>query len=271
MEYCEVRITAAADAMQIIPAILDDMDFEGFVEEDDYLLAYIPADQFNRKKLDEALKPFKAEWIARKMEDRNWNKEWEQSFSPVALGNEVLIRAGFHAPRPGFRHEIVIQPQMAFGTGHHNTTWLMMSLMLSRDLQGKTVMDYGSGTGILAILAEKLGAAHVLAFDNDKQAVKNGHDNLELNNSKNIELKAGVIDNFKGQQFDVVLGNLTRNTILETLPAINYCCCKNGFFIASGFYTYDLTRIAETAEQNGFSLQEKARKDDWAAAVFVKN
>jgi ribosomal protein L11 methyltransferase len=276
MDYQEVSIKSSfPDAYDILTAVLAEIGFESFDDEGGTLKAYIPENTFDTKLLEETLSQYRElflfEYSIRKIPYQNWNAVWESNFQPISIENKLRVRAVFHTPDPGYPLELIIQPKMSFGTGHHATTWLVMNAMLDLDFHGKKVMDFGTGTGILAILANKLGASDVWAVDNDPQCTENARENFELNHTNDIHIATGDISAFSEPVFDIIIGNITRNVIIEFIADISAKLQHSGLFIASGFYEDDIRILKEEADKHGLKLLKTNLKDKWCMAVFQKN
>ena len=232
------------------------------------LKAYIRTELFNEAKLAFLLTlrdpHVTASWSALEIADRNWNAEWESSFQPVEVGDFVRIRADFHEAKPGFTHDLIITPRMAFGTGHHATTRMMVQAMQGLDLTGKKVCDLGCGTGVLAILAERLGAKEVLAIDIDPGAVENARHNAELNGCHAITVEKGVADSLKGLTFDAILANIERNVLLEAMPLLVAAMRPGAALFLSGFVPGDRHMLAQRAKDHGLELAERMQEGEWA-------
>lgn len=263
-----VHIPATGEQAEIVMALLVGLGYEGFWEAEDEVQAFIPQSQFEEDELHETLEPLQLSYSIEVQEPVNWNEEWERNFQPVDVEERVLVRAPFHQPQPQYEHEIIVMPKMAFGTGHHATTWQVMRLMLEHDWSGKQVFDFGTGTGILAVLAEQLGAAQVLAVDNDPQAVENAREVMELNGCTRITVNEGTIAASKGYTYDCILGNITRNILIEYMPRIRQALKENGLFIASGFHPQDLPLVQDAAANEGLQLLHHTTRNEWVAAQF---
>lgn len=274
--YIEFTFVSESEyAYEILTAELADLGFESFSEENGELKAYIQKDIFDENALDETLTrllhKFPFRYSQKEIAPQNWNAVWESNFSDIRVEDRLRVRAVFHEPDPSYPIEIIIQPKMSFGTGHHATTWLVMSEMLEIDFQDKTVFDFGTGTGILAILAEKLGAADIYAVDNDPQCIENCNENFELNGTYGIRLALGDITAVpEGKNFDIIIGNITRNVILQFLPQIRARLEPGGLFLASGFYEDDLAILSSEASALGMLLQRHRLRDKWCMAVFKR-
>lgn len=244
-------------------ALLAEQGFDGFVEEEDQLTAFIPELRFDQEAFEEVLEKFSIVTYTRSdIENINWNQQWEANFEPVYVEDFAGIRADFHPPLSGVAHEIVITPKMSFGTGHHATTWLVMKEMQSVDFTGKTVLDFGTGTGILAILAEQLGAASVLAIDNDEWSITNAEENLLRNHCERVSLeKMETLPT--GNQYDIVLANINLNVIVQHLPVLAAVTHPGSVVIFSGILHTDLAELQEACAKAGFRERHHARRGDW--------
>ncbi|RYD96899.1 MAG: 50S ribosomal protein L11 methyltransferase [Sphingobacteriales bacterium] len=200
--------------------------------------------------------------------ERNWNAEWEKNFPPVVVNDFVAVRAHFHEPIPGVRHELLITPKMSFGTGHHATTWQMMQAMESLDFNGKRVFDFGTGTGVLAILAEKLGASRVLAIDNDVWSLENAQENCERNGCTHVEVALSS-ELPEGETFDIVLANINRNVLLQYVDYLKKAVVPGGYLLLSGLLTEDRAIIEEAYGKAGFEARRYSEKTNWISLGFV--
>ncbi len=202
--------------------------------------------------------------------DKNWNELWERHFEPVIVGDFCAVRASFHAPIPGVAHQIVIDPKMAFGTGHHETTFTMIKLMQQVEFEGKAVLDFGCGTGVLAILASKLGAGRIDAVDIEAAAYENCLENCQVNEVVNVKVYHGDIDAVPPKPYDVILANINRNVILAALPTLAQRLLPGGILLSSGYLLADGETMAEAFHQHGFRIVQVARNNDWLAVKCVK-
>ncbi len=275
MNYIEVQLTVSAEYTDMLMAELAELGFESFVETDEGLEAYIPEPDFSEMGLHEMLARYQPvtaighSWKA--LEKKNWNEEWERSYEPIEVGRDVRVRAQFHEPDERFRYELLITPKMSFGTGHHETTWLVMNEQLSLPHQGLDVLDVGCGTGILAILARKLGAAELLAFDIDEWAVENTRENFSLNEiSESAEVFQGTITDVpEGRRFGGILANINRNILLNEIPRYVQHLLPAGWLVVSGFYETDAPDIIRCAEAQGLTCQRMQTRNQWATVVFT--
>lgn len=247
---------------------LGEIGYESFEETTGGLHAYIPSSKFDPAALSRLLTlrdpHVSVNWTSIEIPGRNWNAEWERSFQPVEVGKDVRIRADFHPHVEGFTHELVITPRMAFGTGHHATTRMMVKAMLDLDLAAKRVCDLGCGTGVLAILAERMDAATVDAIDIDQQAVDNAIDNVGRNGCTRIHVEKGVATFLQGKVYDAILANIERNTLLEAMQLMYDALDHGGALLLSGFVVTDRHMLAQMARDTGFELAERMNEGDWA-------
>jgi ribosomal protein L11 methyltransferase len=274
--YLEFSFSSDSEyAYEILTAELADLGFETFTEEAGELKAYIQKDVLDKTSLDETLTrllhKFPFSYTQKEIPPQNWNAVWESNFSDIVVEEKLRVRAVFHEPDPSYPTEIIIQPKMSFGTGHHATTWLVMNEMLALTFENKSVFDFGTGTGILAILAAKLGAADTWAVDNDPQCIENCRENFELNRTSGIHLALGDITALpEDKNFDIIIGNITRNVILQFLPQIRSHLKPDGLFLASGFYEDDLEIISGESFSLDMLLQRHMLRDKWCMAVFKR-
>ena len=256
------------DKKEILIALLSDMGFDGFEEEDKNLKAFIPSIKFDEDLFNTIIKINNVEYSKSIIKEENWNQKWESDFEPVAVNHPVtnkpfvFIRADFHQPNPSFLHDISITPKMSFGTGHHATTHLMVAHMSEIDFKNKTVIDFGTGTGVLAILAEKLGADQVTGIDNDDWSINNATENLLVNNCEKIQLiKAETVpEAVKGQ---IILANINLNIIKENIFAITNAAETNAVFLFSGIMFHDEDKIVTTLNEARLNIESIYRSGDW--------
>ena len=262
--------TESADQSERLIALLSEQDFEGFEEAPDHLKAFIAEDKFNEQAFEETINSFTAIAYSRSIvENINWNAAWENSYEPVVVGDFVAVRASFHEPMRNVAHEIIITPKMSFGTGHHTTTWLMMDQMKGISFDNKTVLDFGTGTGVLAILAEKLSAAKITAIDNDEWSIENAMENITANNCNKIVIeKAETIP--AGKQYDIILANINLNVILSNLAAIAKAAKPGAQLLFSGFLKDDESTMLAAFAENGFTLANTAERGDWTCIHATK-
>lgn len=276
MNHTEVSIEINSDFTEILTAELAEIGFESFVETDEGLSAYIPAEDFREDLLNEIIAKYQnttaiaCSWQT--LERKNWNEEWEKSYEPIEVEDKIRVRASFHEPDSRFVHDLLITPKMSFGTGHHETTWLVMKEQLDLPHEGIDIMDVGCGTGILAILGRKLGAKAIFAFDIDEWAVENTQENFELNSvTENTELLQGTIHNVPAdKRFGGILANINRNILLNEIPRYVQYLLPGGWLVVSGFYTNDQPDIENCAKENGLQVLRSNTRNQWSTVVFTK-
>ena len=275
MHFTQVEIKCNPDFIEILIAELSEANYDSFWEKDDGFIAYIEDQQFEEKGLRELNVKYPEANISYSfagLESKNWNEEWEKNFQPIIIANKCYVRSTFHDKKPEIPLEIVIEPKMSFGTGHHATTSMMLEHLLEIDLTGKRLMDVGCGTAILSIAASKLGANPIFAFDIDDWAVDNSVENLQINHIRNIIILKGTIADFQiSSKFDVVLANITKNVILEETEKYFRVLEPDGLLILSGFYEADLKDIEDKLKQYGFLKRNLKVKDNWASCSFILN
>lgn len=265
--------TNNTNAKELLTAILSDEGFEGFEETDDTLKAFIPSETLNNLNIAEILSAFELlkpiTYTAETIAPTNWNAEWEKNFQPVYVANEIQIRASFHAKKDNFPIDIVIDPKMSFGTGHHETTYMMSETMLGINFANKTVFDFGSGTGILSILAAKLGAKNVYALDHEEWAYHNCVENAALNNIHCIEAVYGDEEKFPTQTFDIILANINRNIIAKNMQALAALMRPESQLLISGFLASDESYLLNIAAQNNLKAIGRKEKNNWICLSLV--
>jgi len=276
MIYIALTITwkkeAAVDA-DVIIAQLSDASFEGFIQEDTQVVAYIDKEKFSNTLLQNCdFYPFVSKYLTIRVEEigeTNWNEVWESNFEAVQINN-CMVRAPFHTKTDAIKYDIVIEPKMSFGTGHHETTSLVIEAMLQHDFSNKSVLDMGCGTGVLAILAHKLNALEIDAIDNDIWSYENTLENIDRNNAQKIKVYHGDINICSKNKYDVVIANITRNILLEMLPFFADMQQVGGILIMSGFYKEDVEKLEKTAEKLNYVLKNKIFKNNWASIELYK-
>lgn len=269
MNYIEVKlkIDPTIIARDIVVAELGEIGFESFVESENGVDAYIQEPFFDEELMKNLSAfnhtDFKVNYIKTLIEDQNWNEVWEQSFEPINVNDKCMVRAPFHEVVKNIKHDIIIEPKMSFGTGHHETTFLMIQELLEMELDRKTVLDMGCGTGVLAILAEQKKASNILAVDIDDWAYENTLDNLIKNNCSKIEVLKGGAECIQDKKFDIVIANINRNILLQDLKNYSTTLNANGHLLLSGFFSSDAAILLEEANKYGLSLKSQNSKNDW--------
>ena len=254
--------------------LLGEIGFDSFMDTDEGFDAFCQEPLLNDEELNDIMqmeqfanvKLIKKELIP----DQDWNATWEASYEPVIINEFCRIRAPFHKVEGSYKYDLIIEPKMSFGTAHHETTSQIIELMLQSDFTGQNLLDMGSGTGVLAILAKKLGSAMTVAIDNDEWAYRNALDNIRLNDENDIIVELGDASSLNDRQFDVILANINRNILLRDMKEYVKCLVDGGKIFFSGFYEEDLVLITKEAERLGLTYSNHVTKNNWTAAVFVK-
>lgn len=262
----------AETAIEILVAELGAAGFESFTEKENGLIAYIQKEQWAPELLSD-IQILSSEEIefshqVKEIEQVNWNEEWEKNFDPIVVDGKVSIRAPFHN-NPGLKYDIVIEPKMSFGTGHHETTHLMIKHLMHLDLEGKSVLDMGCGTGILAIFAEMRGAKTIDAIDIDSWCYENSMENVERNECKSISVFEGDSSLLKPDKYEVIIANINRNILLNDMSVYAQSLMKNGVLLLSGFYTEDIEIIDAAAASEGLKLVDKLERNNWVGLKYV--
>lgn len=282
MNYYELKFTYQSPIEttiinDVLAAELGEIGFESFTESEDGLLAYISDSLYNVKELQDKLNDFPLENVnihfsEQLVESKDWNEEWEKNyFKPIRIGNDCIIRASFHQPEPGFTYNIIIDPKMAFGTGNHETTYLMIGEMLKLDLEGKDLLDMGCGTAVLAILAKMKKAGKVVGIDIDEWAYNNALENIRLNATEDIEIALGGAEQIPAfGTFDIVFANINRNILLNDIRHYTDCMKPGALLFMSGFYTEDIPVIKAECELNGLNFISHAERNNWVAVRVEK-
>lgn len=277
MDYYEIDFTlpAAEDYQRdLLIDALAGLGCDTFEETETGFKAYIPSADFDQNVIDEQLAAYNGvvdySYQVNLIPQKNWNEAWESNFEPIEIQDKIFVRATFHQPKEGFPYEIVIDPKMAFGTGHHQTTSMMLELMLSEGFAGKQVLDMGCGTGILAIMASKLGAGQVMAIDYDPVCYDSTIENATLNHAGNIQALCGSKEVIPDAQYDVILANINRNILLDQMASYAGVLKPGGVIFFSGFYeSPDLNIIKEAAAAYRLTYTRHLTRNDWVAARFI--
>jgi ribosomal protein L11 methyltransferase len=278
MNYYELlftTITTEDYQQDLLINALGEIGFDTFEEIEFGFKAYIPSADFDQQLLDETLLPyqdlFTFSYEATLIPQKNWNEVWESNFEAIQISDQIFVRATFHEPRPEFKYEIVIDPKMAFGTGHHQTTAMMLELLLENDFKDKNVLDMGCGTGILAIMAAKLSAGAITAIDYDPVCYESTIENAALNHITNITALCGSKEVIPDTPYDTILANINRNILIDQMQRYAEVLKPEGEIYFSGFYeTPDLEIITDEARKHGLKYIIHKKDKDWVAAKFVK-
>ena len=287
MNYWKYTIHSAPETAEILLAYLSEAPFDTFEETPEGLNAYLPADSASSGVsstpetsgevesveilLSRLQSQFRFSWSKSFLPAQNWNEIWESNFPPVVVEDFCAVRADFHAPIPGVQHELVINPKMAFGTGHHETTWMCLRALRDLPCPGARLLDYGCGTGVLAILAARLGAANVEAVDIEEESYRNTQENSAINGvSEQITARRGTLDAVQGRDFDGIMANINRNVILDSLPRLAELLRPGGWLLVSGILQQDGAVVTEAAAEAGFVLQSKAQRGNWLCIRFSR-
>lgn len=267
----DFKVAPLQPGTEILIAELGYAGFESFVETESGVTAYIQESQWNEEILDDISilksEEFEISYTQEEIEQVNWNEEWEKNFSEIVVSDDCIVRAPFH-PERNVKYEIVIEPKMSFGTGHHETTFMMMQYILEDDFSDKTVLDMGCGTAVLAILAEKRGASELDAIDIDDWCVENSEENVARNKAKNINVILGDATAIPHKKYDVVIANINRNILLNDMKFYVECMLPKATLYISGFYSEDLPILKEHAKEQGLNFVDNKMNNNWIAARF---
>jgi ribosomal protein L11 methyltransferase len=274
--YIEFQFTVnpLQPASEILIAELSYAGFESFVENEEGVTAYVVSEEFDEEAFaglhilqsDE----FEITYTSQEIEKVNWNIEWEKNFNPIIIDDQCSVRAPFHE-KPETEFDIIIEPKMSFGTGHHATTHMMLQFILKNDWDGKTVLDIGCGTGVLAILTEMKGAKSIDAIDIDNWCYLNTIENVERNNCERISVYEGDASLLEGKHYDMIIANINRNILLEDISKYSECLNPCGKLFLSGFYIEDIPAIEEECNLNGLKIEDELEQENWAGLSFIKN
>ncbi|MBW6459554.1 MAG: 50S ribosomal protein L11 methyltransferase [Bacteroidales bacterium] len=275
MRYLEVQFSNFPLGFEadLLVAELAEIGFDSFQEEEGLVSAFIPAELYKKNSMHDLslLSNYpEVEVLVIPLEDKNWNEEWEKHYEPVIIGEKCCVRAPFHPSLPGMQYEIVIEPKMSFGTAHHATTQLMAGWLMDLDINGKEVLDMGCGTGILAILANKMGARHVMAVDNDEWTWQNAFENLRNNRVTEGIAQLGDSSVIGLEKYDLILANINRNVLIQDMEKYVMGLQPEGQLLLSGFYESDTDMIKASAKAKGMKYEGTRTLNDWAVVLFSK-
>ena len=268
----DFNVSPKEPATEMLIAQLGYVGFESFVEQDNGVTAYIQKQEWNSKILEDVFllhsNEFNITFEHNEIAQTNWNEEWEKNFNPIQVDDLVSIRAPFHT-NPSLQFDIVIEPKMSFGTGHHETTHMMVQHLLALDLDTKKVLDMGCGTGILAIFAEMKGAKPIDAIDIDSWCYENSLENIQRNNCNHITVYEGDASLLK-EKYDVIIANINRNILLSDMKTYTDCLNENGVLLLSGFYKEDIVIIEDEVIKHGLTFETMIKRNNWVALKYVK-
>ncbi|NMM47070.1 50S ribosomal protein L11 methyltransferase [Marinigracilibium pacificum] len=275
MDYVEISFVCNETMAEILMAELSEIGFESFIETDDGLLCYVQSEVFDKDTLDSQISRYSGvdelKYRILNIPKKNWNEEWEKNYNPIIIGDKAIVRADFHNVEKKYDYDIIITPKMSFGTGHHQTTAMMLKLQMDLDHKGKEVYDIGCGTGILSIMAAKRGAEKITGCDIDEWSVENSTENIEKNGLEGkIAIIHGTVQSLPETPVDIILANINKNIILAELEMYNARLKENGRILFSGFYERDTSDILEAAGEFGMILENEASDQNWKCLQLVK-
>jgi ribosomal protein L11 methyltransferase len=275
MYYTRLQVICDPDFSEILMAEIAEAGFDTFMETEKGFEAYVELEKYDKERLQYIKDRYSPQtslvFYQDRIQKQNWNEEWEKSYQPIIVDDRCLIRAEFHKIEKVYQYEITITPKMSFGTGHHQTTYLMVKAQMDIDHQRKRVMDAGCGTAILSVMASKLGAKEVIAFDIDEWSVINGQENIEVNHANNITIQQGKLNELAiSGTFDIILANINKNVLLEEIKLYQQYLMDDGLLLLSGFYTHDIDDLLN--EGATFNLKEVRRdeRETWASLLLKK-
>lgn len=274
MYYTRLQVICSPEFSEILMAEVAETGFDTFMETERGFEAYVEKNQYDKDNLQQVKEKYTAltpvVFYLDRVEKKNWNEEWEKNYEPILIEDKCLIRASFHQPEKTYPYEIIITPKMSFGTGHHQTTYLMIKAQLEMDHTNKVVMDAGTGTGVLSIMASKLGASRVEAFDIDEWSILNSKENADLNGCPNISIRQGKISEltFEGD-FDIILANINKNILLEELHQYAAYLKSGGRLLLSGFYEKDIPDLLTESQRYALQFVQTDARDNWASLMLT--
>ena len=271
MDFITIKVSCSPELIDVIIAELFELGFDSFQEFDDGFEGSCENSQFDESKIDPILSQYPGtKYLVKEQEKINWNEEWEKNYDPIIVGDKCIVRASFHEPQPQFEYEIIVTPKMSFGTGHHATTYQILDYQMTLDHTGKRVLDVGTGTGILAIMAHKRGANSLTVTDIDQWCIENSEENFALNNVIGVRLIKGQIKEVKEVNFEIIIANINKNVLLEQIGEYAGRLAMNGTLIISGFYENDVNDLITEAEKSGLKEIKRTTKDKWAMLALYK-
>ena len=276
MNYIELTVIVEPkeQGSDVLIAQLSELGFESFVENEKGFVAYIIEDEYSEEEIGLTFGDFEdvfaISFSAKTIEQQNWNKEWESSFHPIDVEGKCYIRAPFHEPKAGYTYDVIIEPKMSFGTGHHNTTQLMLGKLMLLNVKNKSLLDMGCGTGVLAIVASMMGSNPITAIDIDDWSYENTIENLAKNNINNVDVHKGDAQILQKKLFHVILANINKNVLLADLPLYVQSLEKGGDLVLSGFFETDIPQLSDKATELGLTFKDKKVSDQWTMLHFVK-
>ncbi|MFK7931933.1 MAG: 50S ribosomal protein L11 methyltransferase [Saprospiraceae bacterium] len=273
MDYYQYLVQNEDSMTEILIAMFSQQPFDTFEETEGGFGAYIPAKEYAdtvEAYVKELQRQFDFKYEVNHIPAQNWNAVWESNFQPILVDKFCGIRADFHPPLPHVQHELVINPKLAFGTGHHETTWMMMKMLENRTLRNKKVFDYGCGTGILAILAAKLGATELDAVDIEEPSYENTLENIEINQVRGITTYLGTLETIPFRVYDLILANINRHVILDSFTALYQRLHRNGRLVISGILKSDEALILDAAKSHNWQFVQRLERGEWICVEFKK-
>lgn len=273
MYHTRLLVTCDPEFSEILIAELAEAGFDTFLENENGFEAYAEGERYDKALVESIREKYQpvtsVDYAFSQIQKRNWNEEWERSYIPIVVEDKCLIRASFHQPEKRYPYEIIITPKMSFGTGHHQTTYLMVKNMMRMDHLNKRVMDAGCGTAILSVMASKLGAEEVEAFDIDAWSVENGSENAVINQCENIRIQQGMISEIAlSGQFDIILANINKNVLLQEMRIYSTYLKPGGMLLISGFFSLDIPDLLEEATDCNLKELNRDERETWAALLL---
>ena len=275
MAYIALQVSCDASFREILMAEMSELGFEAMVETETGFDTYLIEEDYQQDMLQDLVERYSEaagfSFEVSKVAKKNWNEDWEKNYDPIVVDQQIMVRASFHPKATEFTYDIVINPKMSFGTGHHATTYLMLRILMGLDLAGKSVMDAGCGTGILAIMAGLRGAKRIDAFDIETWCVENSVENAALNQQPHIHFYQGTITQVPLEGlYDVIIANINKNVLLEEIEQYHRFLSEGGTLLLSGFYQNDVTDLEIAAQKHGLTRIQTENKDNWAAIVLKR-